>query len=126
MKTLKDLGEKHYGDIHYSFDVYYYPHFDDMYVGNLTNIMEMQGYKIQLKAPTMEELVKKADRFLDMCKIVTVDKKAMSRVVREWNMDNPKELKENVELFNEMVDLRVTRNGNTDYRKISLEEYEVK
>ena len=47
MKTLKDLGEKYYSNIHYSFDVYYYPGYDDMYVGTLKNIMEIKGYRVQ-------------------------------------------------------------------------------
>ena len=73
MKTLKDLGEAHYEDIRYSFDVYYYPGYnDDEYVGTFKNIMEIKGYEAQFKAPTIEELVKIADQFLQLVKHVRV------------------------------------------------------
>jgi hypothetical protein len=104
MKTLKDLGEKHYEDIRYSFDVYYYPRYDDMYVGTFKNIMEMSGYEAQFKAPTMEELVKIADQFLDMVKHIRVDRTTMKGVVWDWCFNNSDEFQKLVETHNELQD----------------------
>ena len=105
MKTLKDLGEAHYGDIRYSFDVYYYPGYDDMYVGTFKNIMEIQGYEAQFKAPTMEELVKIADQFLQLVKHVRVDRFAIKGVVQDWVFNNGDELQSLVETHNELQDI---------------------
>ena len=90
MKTLKDLGEKHYSNIHYSFDVYYYPGYDDMYVGNLTNILKINGYSFKLNAPTIEELVKKADQALEIFKTSRVDDSSMEQMLAEFNYNNNK------------------------------------
>ena len=90
MKTLKDLAEKHYSSIHYSFDVYYYPGYDDMYVGNLTNILKINGYSFKLNAPTMEGLVKKANQALEIFKTARVDDSSMEQMLAEFNYNNNK------------------------------------
>ena len=105
MKTLKDLGEKYYSNIHYSFDVYYYPGYDDMYVGTLKNIMEIKGYRVQFKSPTMEGLVKMADQFLDITENIQKDRESMKDLVYEWNFDNKKELKNQVEIYNDLQEI---------------------
>lgn len=103
MKTLKDLGEKHYKNIHYSFDIHYYPEMDeDMYVGVLKNIMEIRGYEIRLKDLTIEGLVKKADDFLTMCKSIRVNREGMKWQVLEWNIDNPEDAKMALEVYNDL------------------------
>lgn len=102
MKTLKDLGEKHYGDIHYSFDVYYYPGYDDMYVGTFKNLMEIRGHKAQFKSSTMEGLIKMADLFLDMVKHIRVDRITMKEVVWDWCFNNADEFQKLVETHNEL------------------------
>tara|TARA_R100000005_G_scaffold45871_1_gene21853 strand:- start:54 stop:434 length:381 start_codon:yes stop_codon:yes gene_type:complete len=121
MKTLKDLGEAHYEDIRYSFDVYYYPGYnDDEYVGTFKNIMEIKGYEAQFKAPTIEELVKIADQFLQLVKHVRVDRFGMKDVVQEWFFNNGHEYKfmeTLVETHNELQDIA----GFSD-KKVQLRE----
>jgi hypothetical protein len=103
MKTLKDLGKKHYENIHYSFDIHYYPDKnEDMYVGILKNIMQIRGYEIRLKDLTIEGLVKKADDFLTMCKSIRVNREGMKWQVFEWNLDNPKDMKFSLETYNDL------------------------
>ena len=107
MKTLKDLAEEHYEDIHYSFDVYYYRGYDG-YVGTFKNIMEINGYEAQFKAPTMEELVKIADQFLQLVKHVRVDRFGMKDVVQNWVFNNGHEyrfIESLVETHNELQDI---------------------
>ena len=107
MKTLKDLAEEHYEDIRYSFDVYYYRG-DDGYVGTFKNIMEINGYEAQFKAPTMEELVKIADQFLQLVKHVRVDRFGMKNVVQDWVFNNGHEyrfIESLVETHNELQDI---------------------
>lgn len=94
MKTLKDLAKKHYGEMHYSFDVYYYPvHNDNMYVGLLRNVLEIKGYEVKLSAKSIKKLVKKADVFLDGCYSAKVDRESMKQLVEQWNYDNSETLK---------------------------------
>tara|TARA_R100001086_G_scaffold247563_1_gene182139 strand:+ start:6120 stop:6455 length:336 start_codon:yes stop_codon:yes gene_type:complete len=103
MKTLKDLGKKHYEKIHYSFDIHYYPnHDEDMYVGILKNIMKIRGYEIRLKDLTIEGLVKKADNFLTMCKSIRVNREGMKWQVFQWNIDNPEDMKLSLETYNDL------------------------
>tara|TARA_R100000781_G_scaffold111752_1_gene78441 strand:- start:62 stop:409 length:348 start_codon:yes stop_codon:yes gene_type:complete len=101
MKTLKDLGRKHYKNTHYSFDVYYYPeHNDDLYIGNLSRVEDVRGYEFRLRGDTIESLVKQADMVLTLCKSVRIDANAMKTLVLDWNMNNPKDLNEQVEIYN--------------------------
>ena len=116
MKTLKDLGKKHYKNMHYSFDVYYYPEYnDDLYVGILKNIFEIRGYELKLKGETIEELVQQADKFLNFCNGIRISRSQMKDFVFNWNMNHPKQLKEQVEIFNEFSDI-------TNENKLSLKE----
>jgi hypothetical protein len=122
MKTLKDLGKKHYENMHYSFDVYYYPEYnDDLHIGVLKNIDKIRGYEVRLSGETIEELVQKADNFLSFCKGITIDYSQMKCFILDWNMQHPSQLKEQVGIFNDFAD--ITNNNELSLKEVS-EEYD--
>ena len=99
MKTLKDLGKKHYKNTHYSFDVYYYPERnDDLYIGNLSRVAELRGYEFRLRGDTIESLVKQADMVLTLCKSVRIDADEMNRLFADMIDQNIIDLNDQIEI----------------------------
>jgi hypothetical protein len=76
-KTIEDLYNKHYSKIVYSFDVAFY---DDTYVGYLKPMFIMDGYEYRFKSNDFIELIKKADKALELMAYLRVDTKSMNRI----------------------------------------------
>ena len=53
----------------------------------------------------MEGLVKMADQFLDITENIQKDRESMKDLVYEWNFDNKKELKNQVEIYNDLQEI---------------------
>jgi len=75
-KTIEDLYNKHYSKIVYSFDVAFY---NDTYVGYLKPMI-MDGYEYRFESNDFIELIKKADKALELMAYLRVDTKSMNRI----------------------------------------------
>ena len=76
-KTIKDLYNKHYSNIVYSFDVAFY---DDTYVGYLKPMAIMDGYEYRFESNDFIELIKKADKALELMAYLRVDTQSMNHI----------------------------------------------
>jgi len=87
-KTIEDLYNKHYSNIVYSFDVAFY---NDTYVGYLKPMI-MDGYDYRFESEDLIELIKKADKALELMAYLRVDLKSMNRIKEVAIMEHEMEI----------------------------------